>query len=308
MLRLNPPQRERLETSTALEMRIGGSESNTAVALTRLGRRTAWFSRLPNNPLGHRIARELRGEGVDVSRVRWTDSGRVGTYYIEYGASPRPHRIVYDRAHSAASTMSPEDLERVLEAGAAHLHVSGITPALSSSCAELTSQAVIAARANGMSTSFDINFRAKLWDAAVARQVLAPMLSSIDLVICSFDDAETVLGLSGTPEDRAASLCAVYGCGAAVLTCGADGAVGCSSGHILRVDTQTAVELDRVGAGDAFAAGVIDGFLADNLLLGLQQGAAMAALKHTIHGDHLTADRDEIDSVVHGKGSNAIQR
>src|SRR6266851_2290506 len=110
MIRLSPKGHTRLEEAAELECRIGGSESNVAVALARLGLKSAWISKLPLNPLGKLIARRLQSLGVDVASVLWTEEGRAGLYFIEPGAAPRPSRVLYDRANSAASTMEPDEI------------------------------------------------------------------------------------------------------------------------------------------------------------------------------------------------------
>src|SRR5437588_140892 len=111
MIRLSPPGHARLEAAELLDCRVGGSESNTAIALARLGRRVAWWSKLVDNPLGRRITAQIGRWGVDTSLVRWTDTGRVGLYFIEFGSPPRPHQITYDRADSVASKIAPDDFE-----------------------------------------------------------------------------------------------------------------------------------------------------------------------------------------------------
>src|SRR5438552_2773009 len=105
MIRLSPPNHQRLESTDSLDFRVGGSESNTAVGLARLGRKVSWWSRLPNSPLGRRVAMDIGKWGVDTSNVLWTESGRVGVYFIEFGSPPRPHHVYYDRADSAISQL-----------------------------------------------------------------------------------------------------------------------------------------------------------------------------------------------------------
>ena len=164
MLRLSPPGRRRLSQADSFEAWVAGSESNVAAALCALGLSATWVSRLPDNPLGHKIEAALRGLGVDVAHVVWTPpQERVGLFYAEPAAEPRAGVVVYDRAHSAASALSPADLPGALFDAHRHLHVSGITPALSASCAAAVADAIARARARGRTVSLDINYRAKLW-------------------------------------------------------------------------------------------------------------------------------------------------
>src|SRR5215207_6543836 len=141
MWRLSPPGRSRLEIATILDIQVGGSESNTAIALSRLGQRVAWWSRLPDNPLGKHVANTLRVHGVDVSSVAW-GGDRLGTYFVEFGSPPRPTQVVYDRAASSASDMQPDHFDWSLVGKSRWLHLTGITPALSASCLATVRRAI----------------------------------------------------------------------------------------------------------------------------------------------------------------------
>src|SRR5262249_2247610 len=147
----------------------GGAELNTAVALARLGRSSSWVSRLTDNPLGRLIANRAREAGVDTSHVLFTKDDRVGVYFLEFGAAPRARSVLYHRKNSAISHIQPAmvDWPKIV-AGAKWFHVTGITPALSTSAAEATQEALKAARAAGLRTSIDLNYRAKLWTPAEA--------------------------------------------------------------------------------------------------------------------------------------------
>ncbi len=172
MIRLSPPVPQRLEQAAVLEVNIGGAESNIAIALARLGFRTAWLSRLPDNAWGQRIVCTLRAHGVDVSGVVWATGERVGTYFVEYGSPPRPIRVLYDRADSAMSRMQPDEVAwHVVERGRV-IHCTGITPALSPSCAEVVWKMMRRAREQGALVSFDLNYRALLWSPAAAAAAL----------------------------------------------------------------------------------------------------------------------------------------
>lgn len=308
MLRLSPPGHGRLEETVSLDVRVGGSESNTAVALSRLGLKTAWWSRLPANPMGRRIENEIRRWGVDTSNVIWDQTRRAGLYFIDFGLPPRGIDVYYDRARSAASAISPEDVSAATISSARMLHLTGITPALGDSCLQATIRAVRTAKAAGTAVSFDVNYRARLWSPEAARAALEPLLPDIDLLLCPLADAETVFSIVGDGLLTARTLRERYGVGTAVVTCGGDGAAACDD----RGDWSTAAYpltsvVDRVGAGDAFSAGVLMGRLQGDLALGLRYGAAMAALKHTIPGDLLLSTRTEIDAAAAG-GISGIQR
>ncbi len=303
MLRLTPPGNGRLVEAVSLDVRIGGSESNTSVAFSRLGGKAAWWTRLPDNPLGHRIENEIRRWGVDVSGIVWEDSAdsRAGLYFLDYGHAPRGIDVVYDRAESAASNISSDDvrIEDILQTRM--LHITGITPALSSSCASAVEYAVQCANASNVIVSLDINYRSKLWSVEQARTTLESLLPRVQLLICSQEDAVSIFG---TPQDgkaAAAEFWTRYGIETVVITCGGEGAAALSSDGKFEVHPlKLGHVVDRVGAGDAFDAGVIWGFMQNNLQLGLEYGMTMSALKHSIPGDMLISTKKEIDNLREG--------
>ncbi|CCW36351.1 sugar kinase, ribokinase [Chthonomonas calidirosea] len=300
MLRLSPPHYMRLEEATSLEVRIGGAESNVAVALCRLGLRACWWSRLPNTPLGRRIENELRRWGVDTSAVIWDSDpkARTGLYFLDFGVAPRATEVYYDRAASAASAIGPEDVDAQRIAEARLLHVTGITPALSARCAAAVRYAIEAAKRAGTRVCFDTNYRARLWSPEAARTTLEPLLPYVDLLIAPHEEARLLFALTEEKERMARALHDRYGIETVVVTCGGDGAYAFSpSGEHFAAPYPIAYVVDRVGAGDAFDAGVIYGYLQQNISLGLEMGMAMAALKHTLPGDLLLCTFEEIEAV-----------
>lgn len=306
MWRLSPPGFSRLEEAVSLDVRIGGSESNTAVSLARLGNRVAWWSKLPANPLGHRIENEIRRWGVDTSAVQWdtTPSARAGLYFIDFGVAPRATDVHYDRAQSSACSLQPSDIDSNLIGRARLLHVTGITCALSDSCAEAVEYAVQSAKSQGTAVSFDVNYRSKLWSPAKAQAVLKQILPQVDLLLTPLSDAETIFGITGTGEEVARQFREEFGIDSVVVTCGGDGGRAIDSRGAWSVGAHSlGTIVDRVGAGDAFDAGVLYGYLQGDLGLGMEYGSAMAALKHTVPGDLLIATKAEIESVLRGADS-----
>ncbi len=168
MLRLSVPAGERLDDARRLDVEYGGAECNTCVALARLGRRAAWVGRLPDHALGNAVLRAVRADGVDVSAVKRAPGERIGTYFIEYAGAPRAIQVIYDRADSAAARMTVGDVDWDYLLEARVLHISGITAGLSDSCHAVVAEAMRRARAAGVTVSFDVNYRAKLWSAAAA--------------------------------------------------------------------------------------------------------------------------------------------
>lgn len=308
MIRFSPPNYERLIHTRALDVQIGGAESNLAVNLARLGLRTAWLSRLPDNGLGHRITSELNAYGVDTTGVRFVPNERVGTYFIELGVPPRPNRVTYDRANSAASRMSTADVDFDLIASARWLHTTGITAAISASCRTMTADVLKFARDRGLTTSFDVNYRALLWSPDEAGRALAPMLSLCDIVFVAHRDAVALFGAPEDPREAAQALRERHGCQTAIVTIGESGAVAATAAELVEVTQHFKVPqiVDRIGAGDAFDAGFIAARLSgDALEDALTFGNAMSALKITIPGDLALVTRDEVEQLVRGaKGAS----
>jgi len=307
MVRLTPKGHTRLEEAAQLELRTGGSESNVAVALVRLGMRAMWASRLPDNPLGRLTARRLTGFRVDLSAVRWVDDGRMGLYFIEAGAAPRPSTVLYDRAGSAAAGMTPEDFNWSLLDGCRHVHLTGITFALGPGPAATAARAAREAKARGLSLSLDVNYRARLWSAAAARAALEPVLPAVDLLICPAADAREVFDLPEDPESAARDLAALAGGAQTALTLGGEGALLWDGAAFHRAAAFPVQAVDRVGAGDAFDAGLLWGFLRGDAPRGLALGMAMAALKHTMPGDEWVGSLEEAEALLRS-GHQDIRR
>src|SRR5713226_731704 len=184
MIRLSPPNFQRLEQTSSLDLQAGGAELNTAVALARLGRSAAWVSRLTQNPLGRIIANRAQEAGIGTEHVVWTDDDRVGIYFLEFGAAPRASSVLYDRKGSAIAQMRTGMVDwRAIFEGARWFHVTGITPALSATCAETTREALAAARTVGVQVSIDLNYRAKLWSQADARRWMTELMQFCDILI-----------------------------------------------------------------------------------------------------------------------------
>ncbi len=308
MIRFTPRGLARLEEATELEMRTGGSESNLAIALTRLGLRTAWSSILPDNALGRLTLRRIRGFGVDVSGVVIAaDRGRMGTYFIEPGSAPRTGAVLYDRAGSAASTMTPEDFHWEGLSQARHIHLTGITPALGPGAAATVRTALDRARDAGCTASFDINYRARLWSTDRARQVLSPLIADVDLLISPIQDVIAVFGAPEDPDAAVRHLAGLTTARSVVLTLGGGGALLWDGRESVRAEPFPVTAVDRVGAGDAFDAGLIWGYLRGDIRAGLQYGMAMAAYKHSILGDEFVATLDEVEALLRA-GHRDIQR
>ena len=305
MVRLTPPGTLRLEQAQALEIHVGGSESNTAVGLARLGLRVCWLSRLTDNPVGHIIANAIRAQGVDTSQIVWTESDRVGLYFLEEAAAPRDSRVIYDRRDSAISRMLPEHLPAdIFQRGEGQvLHLTGITLALSPTAYETAQRAMELAHAAGWRLSFDVNYRGKLWSMDTARAGCAPFMQAADMLFMPLRDAKLLLKLgdSLTADDVMGELRQRYPQPTIVLTLGAEGAIASGTdGVIVRQEAFPAAPICRLGRGDAFTAGFLYRWLANaaDLPMALRYGAAMAALKYGITGDMPLVEPGEVQTLV----------
>lgn len=299
MLRLSPPDNLRFGQSVSLMLRFGGAESNVAANLARLGRRVSWWSRLPDNPLGHQLIDDLRGHGVFTDDVLFCPGERLGTYFIEYGTPPRGIKVWYDRANSAASKMRPDDVpDSWLDSGR-WLHLSGITPALSDTCHETMQHVVNRAKINNTTLSFDVNYRSLLWSPDVAARCLQSFCRAADVVFIALRDAAQLFGVvEDTAAGVAQRLQSDWG-GTVIVTAGDAGSAACDGKDVYTAAAYPAVIIDRIGAGDAFASGVLDRLL-DGVPLpdALRFGAALAALKLTIPGDVAQVVRDDVAQLL----------
>jgi 2-dehydro-3-deoxygluconokinase len=308
MIRLSPPNFKRLEQATSLEVFVGGAELNTAVGLARLGRRTAWVSRLTRNPLGRLIANRAREAGVSTDHVVWTDEGRAGIYFVEFGAAPRASSVLYDRKNASIASIRPGMVDWAKAfAGAKWFHVSGITPALSHDAAETTREALQAARAAGVKTSIDLNYRVKLWSTADADRWMREFMQLCSVLITTEEDVERVFQITAPSYEAVAKkLLEVFPLQMVAITLRENPlvwkntwtAIACQGQTIHRTRTYEVEIVDRLGAGDSFAAGLIDGLLDGDLQKALDRGVAASAIKHSIPGDFAWITREEVESLV----------
>ncbi len=323
MLRLTPPGHLRLGQAPHFEITFGGAEANVAVLIAQLGGSAEFVTKLPDNDIAQRAIDELRGLGVGVGRI--TRGGdRIGVYYLEQGASQRAGKVIYDRAQSAIAEASSGDFAwPEIFAGADWFHWSGITPALSAAAAQITAEAIAAARAQGLTISFDLNYRAKLWRSpAHAGEVLAPLMSSVDVCVTSVEEARGVFGVE-VPEgaDReakvAAQLSARFGFKTVVLTqrqgATADhtswGAMLFHGGATYASPRHEITNVDRVGAGDSFTGALIFALRrGDAPQKAVDFAVAASTLKHTIPGDYCRVTLAEVEALAAGAGGGRVQR
>jgi 2-dehydro-3-deoxygluconokinase len=325
MIRLVPPHFQRLEQTVSLDVQIGGGELNVAVGASRLGLKSTWVSRLPKNALARLMENRVRQAGVDTSHLVWAGEGRVGLYFVEFGAAPRPSSVLYDRAHSAISAIKPGEVDwkKVFD-GAKWFHVSGITPALSDSAAATAREALEAARAAGATVSYDLNYRAKLWSPEKAKAVQEPLMQYVDVLITTEEDTDVVFGIRaegktdarGFKEVSAESYKEVarrleqkFHFKAVAITLRENPlvwrntwtAIAYAEGKFYD-DVKYELEIvDRIGGGDSFSAGFIYGCLAKKSYeAAVRYGNAFSALKHSNPGDFNWATLQEVESLLKG--------
>jgi 2-dehydro-3-deoxygluconokinase len=317
MVRLVPCDFARLEQAVSLGVSVGGSELNAAVAAQRLGLSTAFVTRLPENALGRMVANKAREQGVDVTGVAWTRDDRVGLYFVEFGAAPRPNSVLYDRRGSAIARIKPGEVDwsRVLE-GTRWFHTSGITPALSASAAEVTAEAVREAKRVGAGVSIDLNYRALLWSPDEARRAMTDLMQDTDVLITTEEDTERVFGIRGKDyEDVARKLVDRFGFAAVAITLRETPsvwrntwtAIVLTEGKVICGPVCDLELVDRVGAGDAFAGGFLYGYLTDGPEKAIQYGVAVSALKQTNPGDFSWVTHDEVARLLSGGGLRIVR-
>ena len=337
MLRLKSPGFERLLQSPILEATFGGGEANVAVSLAQFGREVSFVSALPQNPVAEACLGFLRGKGVDVKGVL-RQGERMGTYYLEAGANQRPSLVVYDRQHSAIMDAPPEayDWKRIFK-GAGWFHITGITPALSANTARVALQAVETAHAMGLKVSCDYNYRKNLWKyGKSAIEAMGDLVRFVDVGIANEEDCQCALGISldeGGQEvelepgrvdgPRYSELCEKVLSAFPNLEMQAitlrtsysadhNGWAAClhdRKGFYTSRQYEIMDIVDRVGTGDAFAAGLVYGLSGGMpAAAALEFATAASCLKHSIPGDMNHCTVNEALALVKGSGSGRIQR
>ncbi len=313
MLRLTPESPLRLEQAERLQVHVGGSESNTAVGLSRLGKRVAWLTRMTDNHLGRRIERAIAAHGVDTSHVKWTSLDRVGLYFLEEGSPPRNSQVIYDRKGSAFSRWEPGDLptELFVPGRSKWLHVTGISLWLGESTRETVAEAVRLARLAGWLISFDVNYRTLLCSAKEAYGFCHSLFESADLAFLPRRDAIQLWELNDAQSDESlmSHLVNMRNGKATVMTLGARGAMASNAATCFFQAIESVTPIGRLGGGDAFSAGFLSAWLESNdLQNALRWATATARLKYSISGDLPLVSRVEVESLVEGTTQKSLVR
>ncbi|MGD2295856.1 MAG: KHG/KDPG aldolase/sugar kinase fusion protein [Candidatus Aminicenantes bacterium] len=330
MMRLSPPVGIRLQNVQNFDVNFGGAEANVAVSLARFGMNAAFVTALPQNDLGDHAFSVLRMHGVD-TRFILRRGKRIGIYYLEHGSGPRPSKVVYDRAHSAFSELGSSDLDwtQILE-GAQWFHWTGITPALSDSVAASLRKGLALAKKKGITVSVDLNYRKKLWTGEKAREVMTELMPFVDILIGNEEEPQRVFGIKPKGTDvssgkldmegyRELSRALVKRFGFRKVAISLRESISASENiwsaclfdgkKFVKSPKHRVWIVDRVGTGDAFAAGLIFSLLKGKTdREALHFGVAAACLKHSICGDFNLVSVEEVERVAAGETAGRVQR
>jgi 2-dehydro-3-deoxygluconokinase len=296
LLRLSVPSPGRLETARQLDVQIGGAEANVAATGARLGLRTAWISALPVNAWGERIRRELSGHGVDCSFVRMVEGSRVGVYFVEYGADPRPIRVLYDRRDSAFAGLREDEVDWEPVRRARLVHLTGITPALGPAPRALAERAL---REAAM-VSFDVNYRATLWTPGEARTFAERVMPVARFLFVGREEARSVFALDGAAEATVEALTRLAPKATVTLLMGDEGSLTVDGARLVRPRRPPSVQVvDAIGAGDAYVAGFLWSALRGaDLQETVDTASAVAALKCSLWGDIAVIGAEDVRDVL----------
>ena len=333
MLRLSSPGHDRLAQAQSFEVTYGGSEANVAATLAQFGLHAALVTRLPLNAIGEAALAHCRRHGISTDFIQ-RGGDRLGIYFLEHGASQRPSLVVYDRAGSAFSAMTSADVDwEAVMHGTDWFHVSGITPALGAHAHKLARDACQAAQAVGATVSCDLNYRKKLWTVDEAQAVMKPLMRYVDVCIANEEDAWRCLGMRAEGTDieaghldeggythLAEQLKRAFGFTTVAITLRESFSASRNAWSAIMLDNKECRTpyrsrrydiqiVDRVGAGDAFAGGLIAGLITkSDSREALEFAVAASCLAHSFRGDFNLATKSEVDKLAGGSGSGRVDR
>ncbi len=330
MLRLSPPNHQRFVQAESFDIVYGGGEANVAVSLANYGLDSYYVTKVPEHEIGQAAVNSLRRYGVKTDEIL-RGGDRLGIYYQETGASQRPSKVVYDRANAAIAQVKPGefDWEKIFE-GADWFHFTGITPALGDNVAEVTLEALKAAKSKGVKVSVDLNYRKKLWTPEKANKVMSKFMEYVDVSIGNEEDAEKVFGIKAASSDVtsgklneegyrdvAKQLADRFGLEKVGITLRESLSASDNNWSALLFDGKEYYRskvykmhiVDRVGGGDSFAGGLIYSLLSGKSSReAVEFAVAASCLKHTIFGDFNLVSAAEVELLAKGDASGRVQR
>ncbi|MBQ8526683.1 MAG: sugar kinase [Clostridia bacterium] len=310
MLRLSPPNKEKISQSEVFEKNCGGSEFNVASGAANLGIRAAIITKLPKNKMGHFISRRIRYGTVSDDYVVWDDSPekRLGIYYYESGVYPRKSAVVYDRAASSVCSLRITEIPDEVYQKTRIFHISSISFALGQELRETAIEVLKRMKHNGVAISFDVNYRSSLWSEQQAKALIEELLPFVDILFVSEETSRRMMQKQGTLDEIMKSYADTYGCKIVATTRREVvsptkhnfGSRIYYDGKFYEEPHYKNIEvIDRVGSGDAFVAGVLYGILSGgNIEDAMSYGNALSAIKNTVSGDMSISSLDEVKSVI----------
>ena len=330
MLRLSPEGQTRFVQADSFDVIYGGGEANVAVSCANYGHDAYFVTKLPTHEIGQSAVNALRRYGVHTDYIV-RGGQRIGIYFCETGASVRPGKVIYDRAHSAIAEADAREFDfDAIMSGADWFHWSGITPAISPQAAEITRKACEAAKRQGVTVSVDLNYRKKLWTPQEAQAVMKPLMNYVDVCIGNEEDAELCLGFKPDADVTAGqtdaagyeaifrSMAQTFGFTYVISTLRESFSASHNGWKALIFDGQTFYTsrrydllpiIDRVGGGDSFSGGIIHGLLTKSSPAeALEFAVAASALKHTVTGDFNLVSAAEVETLAGGDASGRVQR
>ena len=330
MLRLSPEGQTRFVQADSFDVIYGGGEANVAVSCANYGHDAYFVTKLPAHEIGQSAVNALRRYGVHTDYIV-RGGQRIGIYFCETGASVRPGKVIYDRAHSAIAEADAREFDfDAIMSGADWFHWSGITPAISPQAAEITRKACEAAKRQGVTVSVDLNYRKKLWTPQEAQAVMKPLMNYVDICIGNEEDAELCLGFKPDADVTAGqtdaagyeaifrSMAQTFGFEYVISTLRESFSASHNGWKALIFDGQTFYTsrrydllpiIDRVGGGDSFSGGIIHGLLTKSSPAeALEFAVAASALKHTVTGDFNLVSAAEVETLAGGDASGRVQR
>lgn len=310
LLRLGAPNFQKIEQVNWFNVGITGAEMNACTVASRFGLKTTHITKLPRNPIGQMVMNKIREQGIDTSHIAWSEDGRVGLFYLEFGAMPRVNSVIYDRANSTMSKIKPGEINwNLIFKKTKVFHVCGTLPALSDLAAEATKEALIVAKNKNVDVSFDLNYRAKLWSEEKAQEVISPLMKYCDILITTEEDTYRVFKIKGKNyKSIAKKVQEKFGFKIVVITLRENitvlknnwSAIAYSDGQFYDDLTYEIELIDRVGGGDAFTGGFLYAYIKfdKDVKKSLQYGNASSALKQTIPGDLNWSNIEEVEELI----------
>ncbi len=319
MLRLSPPDKEKISQSEVFEKNCGGSEFNVASGAANLGIRSAIITKLPKNKLGHYICRRIRYGTVSDDYIVYDDSEgkRLGIYYYESGVYPRKSAVVYDRAASSVCSLDISEIPDDIYTKTRLFHISSISLALGEKLRATALEVIKRMKDNGVAISFDVNYRAALWSEEDARSVIKEILPMVDILFVSEETSRRMMQKTGTLDEIMKSYSDEYGCKIVATTRREVvsptkhnfGSRVYFDGNFYEEPHYKNIEvIDRVGSGDAYVAGVLYGLLSGKSIeVSMSYGNALSAIKNTVSGDMSISSIDEVESIIKSHKATGIQ-